>query len=98
MEISDLDSPAAALQHLADPLRAIRDCLDDAVSFADSFMGLPENPYDAHMWAHLVRYRARNEVAKLGDDTWQLGRSLPNSGIEIACNPLLVRVLKTQGN
>lgn len=93
-----LDDPAEALAHLASPLRVLRDCLEDGGSFADST--LEERPYDPHMWAHLTRYHARNELyaAEKEATNWSMGRKLANSGIEIVCDPLVVRVLKTQGS
>lgn len=93
-----LDDPNEALAHLTEPLRALRDCLEGGGSFADST--LEGHPPDAHMWAHLTRYRARNELyeAEGAATGWGMGRKLANSGIEILCDPLVVRVLKTQGS
>ena len=91
-----LDDPAEALDHLADPLRSVRDCLDDGISWADTTMeGHPPDPY---LWSHLARYRARNLLSEVAAGHWSMGRNLANSGIEIVCNPLVVRVLKTQGS
>lgn len=53
--------------------------------------------FDAHVWAHLVRYGAREMLSSMAAEGWQLGRKLRNSGIEIVSGPLVVRTLKSQG-
>jgi len=91
----DPDQPEDVLAYLADGVRAVRDALDEGISFADGILSaLPLDPY---LWAHLVRYQARAVLTGLEPETWSLGRDLRNSGIEIARGPFTVRALKSQG-
>lgn len=96
MHTVDLRDPDAILAYLAQPIRAVRDSLDDGISYADSVLhGLPP---DDHFWAHAVRYRACQCLRGLPGTNWRITRALPNSGIEVARDPLLFRTLKTQGD
>lgn len=74
-----LDDPDDALGFLAEPIQAIRAALDHGVSWAATV--LERRPRDPHMWAHLVRFEARNELGN-GGGTWRV-RRLANSGIEV---------------
>jgi hypothetical protein len=87
-----LDGSNDVLTFLADPIRAVRAALDHGMSWADTV--LDARPRDPHMWAHLVRYEARNELGD-GAADWTVSRLL-NSGIEIVRAPLVMRTMKAQ--
>jgi hypothetical protein len=93
LDTIQLSNPESILDFLADPLRAVRDALDDGISFADTVLAALE--FDAHFWAHAVRYRAACHLAGLQPPGWRITRRLPNSGIEIARDPLVFRTFKT---
>lgn len=87
-----LDDPDAVLASLAEPIRAIRRALDHGISWATTVLdGIPRDP---HMWAHLVRFEARNELGD-GAESWRV-RPLANSGIEVVSTPLVMRTMKAQ--
>jgi hypothetical protein len=90
--IPDPSDPEAVLNFLREPVEGARNALDDGVSFADTT--LHGQPPDAHLWAHLVRYRARLVLDGLKTD-WGL-RVKANSGFEIVHGPFVVRTLKAQ--
>jgi hypothetical protein len=90
----DLDQPEQVLTYLAPPIRAIHDALDHGASLADSMCN--DLPHDPHLWAHLARFGACQYLAGLQLDGWSRGRELPNSGIEVARGPLVLRALKCQ--
>jgi hypothetical protein len=55
-----LDEPDDVLRFLASPIRAVREALDHGVSWADIILdGMPRDP---HMWAHAVRFAAREQL------------------------------------
>jgi hypothetical protein len=91
-----LDDPESILDFLANPLRAVRDALDDGISFADTVLGGLK--FDPHFWAHAVRYRAACNLACGQPLDWRITRPLPNSGIEIARDPIVFRTFKTHEN
>lgn len=90
----DPSDPEQVLAHLAGPVREVRDALDDGISFADT--KLDELPFDPYLWAHLVRYQTRLRLSNANQEGWKLGRTLPNSGIEVVRGPFVLRALKTQ--
>jgi hypothetical protein len=92
----DLDDPEQVLAYLEPPIRAVHASLDHGVSLADAKMS--DLDFDPHLWAHLVRYGARQRLLTLDPDDWHLGRELRNSGIEVVRGPLVVRTLKSQGD
>ncbi len=88
------DEPDEILSFLSDGIPALRGALEDGVSFADGVMD--GNPGDPHLWANLVRYRARMKLEDYEARGWSLGRRLRNSGIEIVKGPMVMRALKSQ--
>jgi hypothetical protein len=86
-----LDDPQEVLEFLVEPIQAVRAALDHGVSWATAM--LEGRPHDPHMWAHLVRYEARNRLGS-GTASWSV-RPLANSGIEIASTPLVMRAMKS---
>lgn len=86
--------PEEILAFLSDGIQGLRDALEDGVSFADGVMD--GNPSDPHLWANLVRYRARMKLEEHEAQAWSLGRRLRNSGIEIVKGPMVMRALKSQ--
>lgn len=90
----DPNDPESILAHLREPLTAIHHSMDDGVSFADGTLdGQPWNP---HVWATLVRYRALNLLHQVDKDGWGVSRALPNCGIAVTVGPLSGRLLKSQ--
>jgi hypothetical protein len=87
-----LDGPENILSFLSGPIKAVRAAMEHGVSWADAV--LEGQPRDSYMWAHLVRYAARNELGD-GTDAW-LVRRLANSGIEVVTTPLVMRTMKAQ--
>lgn len=91
----DPSSPDQVLEFLSAPVAQIQEALDDGVSFADERMsGLKPDPY---LWAHLVRYQAKQILQKNPSEDWEL-HQISNSGIEIACGPFVIRTLRSQEN
>jgi hypothetical protein len=87
-----LDEPDDVLRFLASPIRAVREALDHGVSWADIILdGMPRDP---HMWAHAVRFAAREQLGA-GSDAWTV-RDLANSGIEVVASPVVMRTMKAQ--
>jgi hypothetical protein len=91
----DANDPEAILTQLHEPIRALQHSMDDGVSFADGVMD--EQPWNPHVWATLVRYRALNLLVAAEKDGWWLGSKLPNCGIAIQSGQLTGRLLKSQG-
>jgi hypothetical protein len=91
----DPNSPEAVLEYLREPLSAIHLSMDDGVSFADGVVD--DQPWNPHVWATLVRYRALNILNAVEDKWWGLGRKLPNCGISLKAGPFTGRLLKAQG-
>ncbi len=89
------NEPDEILAFVSDGILRLRDALEDGVSFADGVMD--GSPSDRHLWAHLVRYRARLKLEGHAAQAWSLGRRLPNSGIEIVKGSVVMRALKSQG-
>lgn len=88
-------TPDEILRALAAPITTTRKALDDGVSFADST--LDGQPYCAHTWASLVRYRARNRLIAewKSTDKWHV-KKFRNSGFAISLAPFSMRTLKAQ--
>lgn len=95
--IPNLSDPADLLHYLSKPLRATRDALDHGVSYASTIVMDPSDD-DDYYWAHAARWQARQYLAELPSDGWELGRLLPNTGIELRCGPVIVRVLRRYQN
>lgn len=94
MDHPDLDSPNEVLQWLSEPIRALRAGLEHGLSLADAKMeDLPREP---HLHAHLARVGVLMYLAGITAERWEIGRKLPLSGIEIQCNPFVLRVLRSQ--
>lgn len=92
----DLEDVDDVLEYLSSAIEATHAALDHGISLADSkFSDLPHDPY---LWAHIARYGARLHLNTADPTEWQMGRSLPNSGIEVVRMPLLIRVLKAQSD
>lgn len=49
-----------------------------------------------HLWAHAARFEANIQLDEATQIGWRRGRRLPNSGIEVARDPLVARVLKSR--
>lgn len=96
MFTASYDEPEEILAFLSDGILGLRDALEDGVSFADGVMD--GNPDDPHLWANLVRYRARMKLEEHETQAWSMGRHLRNSGIEIVKGPIVMRALKAQGD
>lgn len=78
---------------MAKPALALRNGLDDGVSFADTT--LANQPFDTYVWTMLTRYRAYVRLkAEAQDKDWTV-RRLRNCGIEIRRGGLTVRALRS---
>jgi hypothetical protein len=93
MVTSNLNDPDDLLAYLSRPLRAIRDGYDHGASYADTILG-QRSPHDDHFWAHAARWQARQYLDTATKEGWQLGRQLPNTGVELRCGPTVLRVLR----
>lgn len=89
----NLNDPTDLLLYLSKPLRAARDGLDHGVSYAATVVTDRQSD-DDYYWAHAARWQARRYLAGLSPDGWELGRKLPNTGIELLCGPVVLRVLR----
>ncbi len=89
-----LEDPDVVLDYLSPVIRAVYAALDHGFSLADTKMSDMEP--DSCLWSHLVRHDARGQLAKTQGDGWTVDRKLANSGIEITCGPLVVKVLKSR--
>lgn len=91
-----LEDPESILDFLAPVVRDIYDALDAGIALADQKCS--DIPYDPHLWAHLARFGARVRLESMVPDGWAMPRRLPHSGIELVKVPLVLRVLKAQGD
>jgi len=85
--------PAAVLAFLAVPALALRDGLDDGVSFADTT--LAGQPFDTYVWTTLARYRAGIRLKTASQEADWSVRKLRNCGIEITRGSFTVRALRS---
>jgi hypothetical protein len=91
-----LDDPPQVLAFVTPSLGALRAALDAGISYADTI--LDRQPFDAYFWSHSVRYHAVQVLDRAPQVDWTVGRKLPNSGIELRQDPVLMRLLKSQGD
>ncbi len=88
----DLEEPEQVLEYLGPMLHDVYEAIDHGVSLAESKMS--DLSPDAFLWAHMVRFGARQWLDRTEATDWEQGRNLANSGIELRRTPLVVRVVK----
>ncbi len=95
----ELRDPDHVLQYLSSLLRVVHAGLDSGISLADQWFGSMKYEYDSMLWCFIVRYGADCYMRDLPPaDDWEIGRELPMRGIQVYRLPLVVRVLKAQGD
>ncbi len=98
------DEPEHIARFLTNPITAAWRAFDRGRAVADEFFAAEgDRAYDAHLWAHLVRYEAalslRSDLATIDQEDREWNLRLPHhSGIEILMDPFRVKVCKAVGD